>query len=497
MKHLLNALFFFLIQSTQAQNDLKVFIHLNGTNNLPIGGHARVSEHLPDQNTIILGLNFWALYAAYPSGTNFIKDVANGDRFTLIAHNYKTNTQIEKRASAFNDQVADRLGLLGIAPKGDSLLFGMASADDQGKRLFCFNWTNAKLDLLGPGFCFEPDSLYTYSTTDMAVTADGNILFHIIDKNEPYPNYHVIKLDQTGKLLGKSARLNTSDDLILNGGGISEVFDSLYYVRPYYLINSDLKLICSSQVAGLQTGDNAVSYGDKLYFAGKTSQPSVNSMEEFTTKVQSLDLNCTGAIVFQQIAGTGRANDFSVVNDAIDLHDLNHIYLTDERDGGWWLEPSNAVTISSVTQTGDLNWHYRYEIAQSLHPVGVYALPDETVLFLVGGMDMMNGLSMDIYAVRLDKQGQVVSTKDLKLEDEHTASYLLTPNPATDQLFLSMQIATPIKYTVFDLQGNSWLKGSGLGSHQIDISQLPVGVYYLQIESDKGKITTLKPFVAL
>jgi hypothetical protein len=131
--------------------------------------------------------------------------------------------------------------------------------------------------------------------------------------------------------------------------------------------------------------------------------------------------------------------------------------------------------------------------AQSLHPVGVYALPDETVLFLVEGMDMINGLSMDIYAVRLDKQGNTVKLQEPNSDEEE---YLLTPNPAKDYLYLHNGQNAPVKYTIFDLGGRVCFNGEGFGNLEINTSYLSPGLYFMEIDSGKVR-TKLKPFVIL
>lgn len=69
-------------------------------------------------------------------------------------------------------------------------------------------------------------------------------------------------------------------------------------------------------------------------------------------------------------------------------------------------------------------------------------------------------------------------------------SFSVYPNPANDQLYLSIFSAYPEKklVTITDLMGTNMLKESlDNGDSAIDISSLPIGVYFLELKTYEGR----------
>ena len=58
------------------------------------------------------------------------------------------------------------------------------------------------------------------------------------------------------------------------------------------------------------------------------------------------------------------------------------------------------------------------------------------------------------------------------------------PNPAVDQLYVTIDSNTKVIYSIYDIQGRL-LSASQLSSKSIDISNLDAGAYLLKLESDR------------
>lgn len=102
-----------------------------------------------------------------------------------------------------------------------------------------------------------------------------------------------------------------------------------------------------------------------------------------------------------------------------------------------------------------------------------------------------------------NRVGDYVYTSTLMVSEAPTASLEelseiaaanLYPNPTTDFLTLDLRLAeaTPIQWTISDLQGRTWQQGetstltSGWNT-QFDLSELPSGLYQLEIKTASGR----------
>ena len=86
---------------------------------------------------------------------------------------------------------------------------------------------------------------------------------------------------------------------------------------------------------------------------------------------------------------------------------------------------------------------------------------------------------------------KIVEGETLSITDPTLSDLKIYPNPVADQLFLSTKTELAGKIaTVFDINGKRVLNQK-LSVHQIDVSSLESGMYFLQIESE-GRIVNKK-----
>lgn len=102
-----------------------------------------------------------------------------------------------------------------------------------------------------------------------------------------------------------------------------------------------------------------------------------------------------------------------------------------------------------------------------------------------------------------NRQGDRVYTAQLQVSENPTASLdqlneiaeaNLYPNPTADLLTLDLQLeeATPIRWSISDLQGKTWQTGetstlNGTWNTQFDLSELPAGLYQLELKTASGR----------
>jgi hypothetical protein len=484
----------FSLNLGHAQCDLVKLLHITGSQGLPIGLSVAFSEYEPSSNNIIIGARYHPVSGAYPPGTDFIKDVTGGNWFSVYAYDALLNSTIEKKSSFFDSDTLNHRAILGASFIGGNILLGTIAVNVQGRRFFSFTWLDDVLNKLPiPSMIFEPEIMYAFSTNDFVYSdLEQRLLLYIEDKSQPVPQWHLVKIDDQGKILKKSVALDDSYDLIANRGGISRVFDSLLYVRPYYLMNEQLEVLCAYAAPSLQTGHGAVWSGNKMYYGTQNGVPVTPSLEQFTTAIVEASINCGFRDLFEQNAGQGGSNDVAVSGEAVAYADSNNIYLVDQRDGGFWLAPTNKVFLSSVRSSGILNWSLACEINKSLLPIATYSLRDETVFLLVQAVDIQTN-AFDIYAVRLDQQGVLVNTQNTQLPAQ-SAYATLTNNLAKDQVYLQYKLRNKNsngKLRMFDSQGVEVFRG-GLdmeyGNKTFDISHLPNGFYFWSLTDGAGVV---------
>lgn len=73
----------------------------------------------------------------------------------------------------------------------------------------------------------------------------------------------------------------------------------------------------------------------------------------------------------------------------------------------------------------------------------------------------------------------------VSISDEKLESFSIYPNPSSEVLNVS-GINIPFNYKILDVQGKEHKKGEG--NQQVDISNLPKGMYFLQINSTQNKV---------
>jgi hypothetical protein len=106
----------------------------------------------------------------------------------------------------------------------------------------------------------------------------------------------------------------------------------------------------------------------------------------------------------------------------------------------------------------------------------------------VGGTANILPTRGDMAFIKAEPHGGINSVQEVQ---DITAQIQTTPNPATTQV----HIESPIKietYTINNTSGTKLQSGVLENDNNIDISQLPQGLYFLQLQLENGQTVTKK-----
>lgn len=174
---------------------------------------------------------------------------------------------------------------------------------------------------------------------------------------------------------------------------------------------------------------------------------------------------------------------------AFDYVDSTHLYIASLRTCNYITCPKE-IYLYSINSNGTLNW------LKKIPSVGfdinrVIATSDLGCLLFVSSA----GINKDIYLVKFDKFGNVepnwLTANVLNIGEGSNLPLLtvaLSPNPATDIVQFSYPAfadAAALSFTLYDAVGRQVLHQPQIGT-QADISRLPQGIYYYQI-NQQGK----------
>ncbi len=81
----------------------------------------------------------------------------------------------------------------------------------------------------------------------------------------------------------------------------------------------------------------------------------------------------------------------------------------------------------------------------------------------------------------------------LSITDNNLTNFKIYPNPVENNLFISKEKITIQNIIVYSTSGKLVIKQSKPQNNTIDVSILPKGMYFIEINSDEGK--TVKKFV--
>lgn len=91
----------------------------------------------------------------------------------------------------------------------------------------------------------------------------------------------------------------------------------------------------------------------------------------------------------------------------------------------------------------------------------------------------------------LNKDAQTVYSEDcatLSNTENVLTTFKVYPNPTRD--YLSVELMDDFNYTITDLKGNLLIKGELFkNSNTIQVSELAQGVYFINLQNNKAKLT--------
>jgi hypothetical protein len=112
---------------------------------------------------------------------------------------------------------------------------------------------------------------------------------------------------------------------------------------------------------------------------------------------------------------------------------------------------------------------------------------DDGGFFLVGVKDNPHpDKNHFMWIMRCDSNGKITSTKQFDVQRYQVEEIVISPNPATTQV----HIESPIKiesYTLNNTSGTQVQSGVLENDNNIDITQLPQGIYFLQLQLENGQ----------
>ena len=179
------------------------------------------------------------------------------------------------------------------------------------------------------------------------------------------------------------------------------------------------------------------------------------------------------------------------------FHNIRIRSIVPDGQGGFWLagiRPGNepASLLYKINSQGDSLWSKEY----SFYPSVTIGEANPTIdggLILVGAVLDFNFETKAIL-IKTDAEGNVPAPVSVTALTSDLGMLKLYPNPAINNLTLEIEKRSHPELTVLNVLGQAVLKMKFKEGyqHQIPVSDLPSGMYRLQIQSDNGQ--TILPF---
>lgn len=238
--------------------------------------------------------------------------------------------------------------------------------------------------------------------------------------------------------------------------------------------------------------DNAVML-DEISQAGAPSSVTVNGMAtmiiEFTTaQAPNIEKTATEtrnyADVYKQAIVAGSAITFNVNNVSLSSEGTATLRLGVGRNHGLSLQPIVKFNNTALTVPTD----YRGDAQNNkgsffgmLEMEVPYVLIKQNNTVTVEFADAGGFVTSVVLRAFNEEVG---NTHSAVVNANALVSLKVYPNPAVDQLYVTIDSNTKVIYSIYDIQGRL-LSASQLSSKSIDISNLDAGAYLLKLESDR------------
>ncbi len=228
--------------------------------------------------------------------------------------------------------------------------------------------------------------------------------------------------------------------------------------------------VCAGETVGLKTttyAENLQWYKEEEIILDAIA-PSINVME--TSKYQvayTSEEGCTAFSDFQTVLVNPLPPIpiFSNENNLLQLSDLG--ILTNNQNLQWYLNNTPIADATTPTWCAETSGIYTLEIT-----------------------DVATACT-NSFSTEITHDAAIVNCNLTNVEELEVANLNIYPNPTTGLLYLELDTngKEKISWSLFDLMGRKQLAQVATDKQQLDLSQLPSGIYWLELRSENAVLT--------
>lgn len=158
---------------------------------------------------------------------------------------------------------------------------------------------------------------------------------------------------------------------------------------------------------------------------------------------------------------------------------------------------SDCGLIQKSTSSGELLWRHRYDYGPNSDFFTNFIETTDNHLLVIGKAFTGFETGADAWLLKLDSNG-CLEPGCLEVginEAEHEIGITIYPNPTQDRLFIKMESShkKPLQFSLYNLQGKLIIQEQLVAEFEsFDLSNLPSGVYLVNIVDGEGKSASKK-----
>ncbi|MBA3898750.1 MAG: T9SS type A sorting domain-containing protein [Bacteroidetes bacterium] len=185
-------------------------------------------------------------------------------------------------------------------------------------------------------------------------------------------------------------------------------------------------------------------------------------------------------------------NEITYYQNPIDFVSKESIYLSFSKNinpqFGWGMVDMDTwYGLINMKEDGTINWQKFYGGDAFYINYAFLATNDGGGLMIGGRWDWRNNPVRDILIIKVDNEGNYVSTVGVKENNLQAKSILIYPNPAQNKLNINIGMYKSLHLKIFSIQGSLVAEQTlQSGINSIDVSGFSKGIYTYLIEGEKG-----------
>lgn len=229
---------------------------------------------------------------------------------------------------------------------------------------------------------------------------------------------------------------------------------------------------------GLYNGNNSKWISDQKYLlTGFLPEPNDNF------NIGALILDSSYILFHKNHFGTVDTLAIPGLHKNLDFKYSNDIYIGGIYSYGWGGDFGSVNSwffLNRVDTTLDLDWQKYYGGDKNYSMWGLLATKDSGCLMYGSTYDWkMNDYQRDIYAIKVNKKGLLLSSVNPQLEI--AKEVIIFPNPGIDKLYVKTMLKSTT-LSIYDLMGKCVLsKNIQPGIDNFFVGNLPSGIYFYKI----------------